>query len=288
MSGMVAPACASAGKDALATQSAKINEFDLYNLMRSTPESVLLEQRYSYEQIEVFTNINFEEMVYQRAVLSDTELESIGYSENESSILRNYNGAYADTRALAGTLTAEIDNLGSNGSGIIVRYEWSWNHAPFVTATDSMGMRWQAFDNDSVPIDVYASSSVANVTYTYPNGQQRTERYFPGDKNFSDELNFNALSCYFLVREGTTNFSGYALSGLLQTFIQKDSNVKRDIYYLKICGVYGHSLINIGAPSVSFSPDSIGISFTGGINVENIGIKKYWLYMDGRKLKIDA
>lgn len=74
----------------------------------------------------------------------------------------------------------------------------------------------------------------------------------------------------------------------MQTFLERDSAVNRDIYYIKVCGVYGHTLVNIGAPSVSFSPNSIGFSFSGGLSTDNLGIKKYRLFIDGRKVAIDA
>lgn len=64
----------------------------------------------------------------------------------------------------------------------------------------------------------------------------------------------------------------------------------RTIYYLKVSGVYGHTIVNIGAPTVSFGVglDSVAISFTGGLNTENLGIKKYRLYTDGKKAPFEA
>lgn len=266
----------------------EINEFDLYNVMKSTPETELEKCGYSSEQIMKFKDSNFEELVYQRATLSDSSLEHMGYSKDEIDLLRNYDGSYTSTRALAGTLSAEIHNMGSSGSGIIVKYAWNWDHAPFVCATDAMGIRWAAIDDAGALIDVSATLCAANISYTYEiTGSVETKRFSPTDKNFSSELNFNALTCNFPMEIGNVEYNpGYALSGSLTAYISRDAAISRDIYYLKICGVYGHTVINIGAPSVSLSPDpiSVGISFTGGLNTDNIGIKKYRMYMDGRKV----
>lgn len=64
----------------------------------------------------------------------------------------------------------------------------------------------------------------------------------------------------------------------------------RTIYCLKVSGVYGHTIVNIGAPTVSFGAglDRVAISFTGGLNTENLGIKKYRLYTDGKKAPFEA
>lgn len=287
--GLVTPAHANEGNVA-STQQMLTNEFDLYNAIICTPEATLLEQGYTSAQIEIIKATDFEDLIYQRAKLADSKLKAMGYSEEEICLLQNYSGSYAETRALAGTLSAEINCYGASPSGFIICYEWSWDHSPFVVATDAMGMRWIALGQDGATVDVSANLSVARIYYNDANITTRELVYHPSDSNFSSETSFNALSCTFPMKIGQGEQEWFAESGFLHTFVSKDSGITRDIYYLKVSGVYGHTIFNIGAPTVSFGPgeQNVGISFTGGLNTDNLGIKKYRIYTDGRKVPFEA
>ncbi len=286
--GLVTPAQADEGNVAF-VQGTVTNEFDLYNTIINTPEAVLLEQGYTSGQIETFKAVDFEDLIYQRAQLADSKLKAMGYSEEEIYLLRNYDGSYAETRALAATLSADIVVIGTTDSyGGIIRYEWSWNHSP-VTATDAVGLRWIAVGQDGGTVDVSANLSSAGIYYN-DGVSTREINYLPSDSNFSSETAFNALTCTFPMRIGHGEQEWFADSGFLQTYISRDSGLTRGIYYLKVCGVYGHTIINIGAPTVSFTPGEldVGISFTGGLSTSNLGVVKYRIYEGGRKVPFDA
>lgn len=286
--GLSTLAYASAG-EFVSSQVMEINEFDVYNAVKNASEVELLEYGYSSKEIEKLKNVDIEHMIYQRAELSDSVLEHMGYTYDEIHLLRNYDGEYADTRALTGTLSAEIVCEAATSSGYNLHYKWSWDHAPIVVATDSVGMRWAAVAQDLEIVDVTASFSYVSITYN--DDTPYTKVYNASDSNFADSADFNAITCSFpmSIPLGYDN-PCYALSGEMATLISRDLNGTRSIYYLKVCGVYGHSIISIGAPTVSFTPGdlNIGISFTGGLNTENLGIKKYKIYSDGRKVPIDA
>lgn len=151
---------------AVSLQQTAVNEFDLYNSIINTPEATLLKQGYTSDQIESFKAINFEDLIYQRAQFTDFKLKAMGYSEEEINLLRNYNGSYVETRALAGTLSADINIIGTPSAyGFVIRYEWSWNHSPFINATDAMGIRWLAFAEDGDTADVSTGTSYTKVYY---------------------------------------------------------------------------------------------------------------------------
>lgn len=271
-----------------------LNEIELYRAAQRKSEEDLSIQGYTSDAIAQLKSTNYEDLVYARAQLPTETLIGMGYTVKEISILRAYKGEYiergSEVYGLAGVLTAEIVCTSASTNRYNVSYHWSWDHTPFVNAVDAMGIRWVAIASDGLSVDTSAFSSVARVTYTYYPGDSIDRTYSASDSNFSSETNFNALTCTFSMTYGSSSDPYYALSGSLTTTIQKDAAVSRDIYYLKICGVYGHSIINIGAPSVSFTPGdtSIGISFTGGLSIDNIGIKKYKIYTNGTKVAIDA
>lgn len=272
----------------------QLNDLDMYRYVQNTPSSELIAQGYSPQYINQVKSVDYEDLMYERAQLPTHILYRMGYDDSEIATLRKYDGAYitrgSDMYALTGTLTAEIYCTSASTSQYTVCYSWEWDHSPFVNATDAMGIRWIAIASDGLPVDVSAYSSEATVNYHYFLNTYTTITYDPSDSNFASETDFNALTCTFPMQTGISSDPSYALSGELETTIKKDSGVTRQIYYLKICGVYGHSVINIGAPSVSFTPGdtSIGISFSGGFNIDNIGIKKYKIYTNRTKEAIDA
>lgn len=271
-----------------------LNELEFYRTTQETPEATLAAQGYTSEAINNLKSTSYEDLVYTRAQLPAETLYRMGYSAKEVAILKNYKGEYiekgSEIYGLAGTLTAEIGCTSASANTYEVTYYWSWDHSPFVKAVDAIGIRWVAIGLDGLSVDTSAFSSEAIITYSYFPGDSIDITYVPSDSNFASETDFNALTCTFSMTHGASSDPYYALSGSLRTTIQKDSMVARDIYYLKICGVYGHSIINIGSPSVSFTPGdtSIGISFTGGLSIDNIGIKKYRIYTDRSKVAIDA
>lgn len=271
-----------------------LNEIELYRSTRETPEATLLVQGYTSDEINQLKNTSYEDLMYARAQLPEETLYRMGYSTREISILKNYDGEYieenSEVYALTGTLTAEISCSAASASEYKITYYWSWDHSPLMNATDAMGIRWVAIAQDGIPVDTSAFSSKVTITYTYLPGSSLDVTYVASDSNFASETDFNALTCTFPMMLGASSDPYYALSGKLETTIKKDSGVIRNIYYLKICGVYGHSILNFGSPSVSFTPGdtSIGISFTGTISVDNIGIKKYKIYTNRTKVPIDA
>lgn len=271
-----------------------LNELDMYRYVQNTPSAELIAQGYSSQYINQVKSVDYEDLMFERAQLPTHILYRMGYNDSEIAILRNYDGAYitrsSDVYALTGTLTAEISCTYASSSQYTVRYSWEWDHSPLVNATDAMGIRWVAIASDGLTVDVSAYSSEASVNYHYFLDTYTTITYDPTDSNFASETDFNALTCTFPMQTGISSDPSYALSGDIETTIKKDSGVTRQIYYLKICGVYGHSVVNIGAPSVSFTPGdtAIGISFSGGFNIDNIGIKKYKIYTNKTKEAIDA
>lgn len=277
------------------TYTAVLNELELYRTLQNLPETALIDAGYSEKDIQRIKNVNYEDLLCQRAQLPDKTLLNMGYSSSEIEILRNYYGSPIEVGStvygLAGTLTADISCTSASTTSYKVSYKWEWDHCPFVVYIDAMGIRWVAIANDGLPVDVSAYSSKATVDYYYGSDIEITKTYTASDSNFASETNFNALTCTFsMTSNSQIDDPAYALAGSLSTTIKRDSGVTRDIYYLKIASCYGHSIINIGAPTVSYTPGdtNIGFSFTGGFNIDNIGIKKYKIYTNCTKEAIDA
>lgn len=270
----------------------KINEYDLYSSLQTFSEEALLSNGYSEEFVDTIKNTDYNDLVRERALLPDATLAGMGYTVDEILLLRNYNGTEAEARAISGTLTAEINCTSASVSRYTIEYVLEWDHSPVVLGTDSMGMRWRAFGDDGDNLDVSAFSSTASINYYLNSALSTTKSYSASDSCFASETNFNALTCEFPLVLSYAEGTWYALSGKLKTSIERDSQVTRNILYIKVCGVYGHSVVNLGAPSPSFSvgDDAFGLSFgsTIGVSVDNLGIKKYKIYTNKTKVAIDA
>lgn len=271
--------------------SVMINEYDIYQSLQQLDFSALIDLGYTEDLARRIIDTEFSDLIYERATLSDEALYSMGYSSEKIEILRAYNGSYADTYALAGVLTADIKCQSASNSTYQISYDSEWDHVPFVYYIDAIGLRWVAIAQDGLPVDVYAYSSKASINYYYAGDLMTTISYVASDSNFASETDFNALSCSFSLTDSSQSLDpSYALSGSLSTAINRVPGVSRSIYYLKVCGCYGHSILSLGAPTLdcTVGDTSVGITFSGGIDIDNIGIKKYIIYTDKTMQPIDA
>lgn len=63
-----------------------------------------------------------------------------------------------------------------------------------------------------------------------------------------------------------------ALDGSVQLQVQKNASQARDFEYVKFSAIYGHTILNIGFPSLSVdNHGGVGIGFSGGLNTDNVG-----------------
>lgn len=265
----------------------QFSEYDLYIQLQEMTEDELLSDGYSWEEVELIKNTEFEQLLMERGKLSFAQLSNLGYTDEEIIQLKNYCEGIApyssiDVYALAGVCTGKIVCSKASRDAFGFGYQWSWDHCPVVTATDAMAVRWCAFGFDGDYLDVDLTDSLGVVTY-YLGNQRYDIRSFSPEKS----LEFRTLQCTFPVID-PLHRDAWAKQGAMSISLERDSTITRDIHHIKIAGLYGHSVINIGIPSITVSANDVGFSFSGGLNTDNIADAKIKVTWDGIVTNIAA
>lgn len=268
------------------------NEYDLIQTLQASPINKLERQGHSQEEIMEIKGALLETKLVKRASLSQDKLRGLGYTADEISILKEIETtgqvdlSEAQLRAIAGTCTGTIVPNSAGKSEYRVSYEWEWDHAPVICYKDSFAIRWEAMGSDGLPVDSTAGSLTVGYVeyYDYDGYFSAIETLQPNRNN----IEFNVVKFDFRVGSGTPEVSTYAKRGSGHVQIQKDAGVTRDFYYLKVGALYGHTVVNIGFPSLSVSAGGIGIGFSGGLSTDNIGGDKCKIDLNNQKTAISG
>lgn len=126
-------------------------------------------------------SLAMEELSY-RNTLSDRELqEYYGYSEQEISILRSYDGGplkdNPQLRGIFGTVHGEIDKEAASKTSLTVSYTWYWEGEPLVMGfSETIAVRWQGAITSSGGgyLKFNEAGSSATVNYYWPDGREHS------------------------------------------------------------------------------------------------------------------
>lgn len=108
------------------------------------------------------------------------------------------------------------------------------------------------------------------------------QKLYVGSGTEEPNLDFNTVNMQFNVLKSLGDQTyAYAKHGEVRVKAKVEEESGAVINYIKIAGLYGHTLLGLGSPTLSVGPGAgnISISLTGSVSVDNIG---------GRKAKIGA
>ena len=157
-----------------------------------------------------------------------------------------------------------------------------------MTLSDSAAMRWIAYDDNGNTIGVEQSSRSISVEYHF--GRSSSPVSGPafahyGFPTYQPNLDFNTINMQFPVYRTHMGASAvildcYARTGTIEVTINVPKGVNQNIHHIFVSGLYGHTLIGLGSPSVSVTPGSIGIGFTGNTSIDSIADRKATIRTD--------
>lgn len=286
---MPAASAAAAGESRV---TASFNEYDMIKTLRTVSNEILEEEGYSQDEIIEIKGNSFEARILERASLPADNLSRLGYTSDQIRILKEVditgqvNLSDDQLRAITGTCTGWISPVTASKSEYRISYEWEWDHAPIICYKDSFAVRWEAIGTNGLPVD----STAGYLTSGYVNYYDDSGYYIGVEKisPSKENIGFNVVQFNFNVGSGTATDPVYAMSGSANVQIQKDQGITRDFYYLKVSGLYGHTVANIGAPSVSVSDGGISLSFSGGIKTDNIAGDKCKIDLNNKRTTISG
>jgi hypothetical protein len=286
---LAVPASATPATESNTIQLESFNEYDYIELLQTSSPQELEEIGIS-EQEAMTVISEFEDALLDRASLSDSELESYGYDDSEIALFH----ALTDGETLS---SAEIRSLGSTCEGEITRhsftetsakfsYTFTWDRCPIMTLSDSAAMRWIAYDSTDEDIGVEPASSSMRVEYHFKgnassDGSPAFAHY--GNPTSEPNLDFNTMNMQFPVYEPHTSDNGiifdcYAKTGTVTVTVKLPKGSATTLHHIFVGGLYGHTLVGVGSPSVSVNEGSIAISFTGNTSTDPIASRKATIY----------
>lgn len=267
------------------------NEYDYIERLQGSTLAELAEIGVS-QQEAISIVAEFESALLNRASLSDSELQTFGYNDYEITLFRKL----ANGQKLS---PAELRSLGATCNGSIERgdeftaktaefsYTFTWERCPIITLWDSAAMRWVAYASDGDEIGVSRVSYSMDIEYHFtggPSGNGGPAFAHRGTGTNEPNLDFNTLNMQFPVYQTHASpvngiiFDCYARTGTVKVLVKVPDGVSQSIHHIHVAGLYGHTLIGIGSPSVSIGADSLGISFTGHTSTDPIAERKATIY----------
>lgn len=249
------------------------NEYDYVELIETADEKKLGQMGLTTETAEKMVTQFYEEL-NSRSLMSDEELYAKGYTGERIELLRAYAaGAVltdAEMRAITGSCEGEIISYYCYATRAKFKYAWSWDQEPLIMLDDAAGMAWRAVNDEAEEIAVTASSVSSQIKYYYGNVVKHTDT---GDEE--PGLEFSGVSIQFPMTYGfftaTNDYEhAYAKEGYVTVIVNLENTVSAEINYVEVLGVYGHTIIGIGSPTLSLG-GGFSASFTGNTQVDNIG-----------------
>lgn len=262
------------------------NEYEYYQAINNASKEELEQIGLDKQDVNAFSS-TFEDNLYERAIMSDSELCGLGYTEQEIALLRKYaQGSElsdAEMRAISGTCTTYFKLSYASRRIASFYYEWTWDHCPLSPLNDSVAIEWTAYGYDGDTVDLIVERKSSSIAYYWETEPKDDFRYsVPGE--LETNLSFDGLCLKVPVLGESDIGSGvpavfYAKTGYVGVDLKVDESVSRDIYFIQASGLYGHTQVGIGFPSVSLTNGKL--SFGGNLSVNEIGRRKVEIYNDG-------
>lgn len=265
------------------------NEYDYIQVIQESSPQELNAMGLSVQEAEKVIE-NFENSLLERASLPDEELRAYGYDSNEIRLLNQYAAgqplSHAELRALGSTCQGKITRHSCNTTTAEFSYTFTWDRCPIVMLNDSAAMRWIAYDDEGDEIGVSQTSYSMVVEYYYSPGSSGVSSSTLAHKSMGTNepsLDFNTLNMQFPVYEAHAAGNGivfdcYAKTGTVKVAVRVPNGNNQKIHHIFVGGLYGHTLVGVGSPSVSVGGDSISISFTGNTSIDAIASRKATIY----------
>lgn len=272
---LAVPSFAIDTEDVSATQVITYNEYDYISALQDSTNDELAEIGMNEDDVQEAV-IEFENALAERSLLSDEELFCLGYDSEEIELLRNYSKGVklsdAELRGVTGTCTGAFENNGVGTRFATFTYKWEWDHAPVVRLSDCAAMRWIAYDSHGYEISTIRTYMNSEISYRLGSSTYQT---YTRSGVEEPGLDFNTVNIQFNVEEfygdAVLGRNYYAKFGKIMVSIVVDDSVSNDINYILVAGLYGHTIVGIGSPSVSAGiPGSVSIGFSGNTSIDSI------------------
>ncbi|RYD06140.1 hypothetical protein N752_05690 [Desulforamulus aquiferis] len=241
----------------------KINEYQKLKDLKAKTDEELEEIGLSTKEIEEIKKLDYAKELQKRAKLDKKLLKNLGYSDEQVSMLKNFQGTESEIVALAATLTISASknewsyDSSTNTTYFRVGFSWKWSSCPVIKMTDIVAAGW----SPEMYQDTSWNSTNHRVTYFDADSGQNTT------KNYNVDVGQAGRGAYSKFPVSTSMWN-WATSGSGFFRVSKVGKVPEAA--MKIS--YGHQTVS-GTPTVSF-PAAGSITFSYHLNEEGYAYVK--------------
>ncbi len=249
-------------------ESITISEYDMYKENALKSASQLQKEGYSSQEINILKSISFEELLLERAQLSEHDLKVYGYTDEQIKLLKEYDGSLITPDSLIvyaiSDLSINVATSGASARSVTLRCTWQWSSRPLFNYKDAAAMVWKASDAAGHRISTDITSSVCMVAY-----QNTVTGNLALNKNTGTVINEVSEFLYSTfemteILSGDNNW-GWAKSGRLDVTLVPQGN--NNFSSISVVAGYGHAKLT-GSIGVSASSTSLSLSFTPASRVD--------------------
>lgn len=240
-----------------------INEYEIIKDLEKESNESLEKRGYSKSQINKIKNGRNDMIkeIKNRANLSDMQLKSMKYNDNQINIIRNFTESDAELAALAAQLTLylTLSNYKFNGTETTcdVYTSWVWSTYPVTQLNDGVAIAWSGGFNS------YSAKTYINLYYT--DVQNGNEREFTS-KGFADYSPGSGFYVVFPLTKAEIGIYYKCLRGSVRTQLYKNGNIPT----FEVISKYAHSQLS-AYPSITFPG---GASIDIQLGTKQMGLKK--------------
>ncbi len=249
------------------TYTYTINEYDICVEMRELPTTVLLEDGYSQDFIDLARSDEIEQLLEELASYDMNVLKNdYGYSEEQISLIKSYDGTpiqdHPELRGVFADCTANFTCNSASKTSVTVTTTWEWNRAPVIhhkDIRDVIGTGWTAInlDDQEIKLEIDQNFGQPCTIYYYTiKNEYVTYKVFDYEvENPLGQVNskFNTGS---LPSQINIPSDDYAKKGAFTVRLKTNGNGK--IQAVFFCSVYGHRKIT-GDATISIAPTFNGV-----------------------------
>lgn len=237
--------------------SIKTNEYDMYVNLQSTPASTLLNSGYSEDEVARIKSTTMEDLLYQRAQLTNDDLQMMGYSQEEIVLLQSYNKEPLSENPNFKRLVAEFEGylrlISANTNRIGASFEFRWSKTPLTTglAMDEIiacGFGGTKNDNGIAQVKLVESESHLRVFY-YDGNQELGEFVGAVDYDLVVRDVYHDVKVTFPLLHNISGQGCWAARGEIMVIVEEEVTVNT-LYSVAFAFGYGHNTLIID-PEIS-------------------------------------
>ena len=242
------------------------NEYDVFMKLQNTSKKVLKQMGYTTNEVEKIKELSIEEMLLERAKLSEEELISKGYSREEIGLLKNYDGSpianSPEMRGVFADITGTVKKIGFSKSTAKAQFAWEWSKEPVLSGTpvtEVVTCNFLGINTNNQTCVVTNTLKSCSVKYYNGTMQLPSDEAGPAPKPTVTKQ-YSQVSVKFPMGKVYGGGSYWAKKGTFTVEVSEQAVVNK-LHTTAFLFCYGHPTLKVTAPEIEVSLSFKGLEF---------------------------